>query len=275
MLNVGTIPHNTSSFSSSVLLAHKKGGTWCFCVDYQCFYLYSRTLCHYYSNKEMAHLSLGKELEGTYDSSDTNSRATILLVEVVGYDYEIFYKPWVENKPAYALSRIQESSYQFMGLTISHYDLVNKLKEAYQYKPKLKELYEQGDRWECIKPLDSLVKTSSRMACIRRWLNSLKLVLFANKSKFPYISLIDSYQLKFLWVTVDCLSKAAHFSMLPTHHTTAKMADSFAQMELFRLSGTKLQMSTAYHPLSDGQTEVVNRTLQQYLRTYVHDQPRL
>ncbi|PNX96980.1 retrotransposon-related protein, partial [Trifolium pratense] len=100
-------------------------------------------------------------------------------------------------------------------------------------------------------------------------------------------------------VVVDRFSKAAHFGMLPTHHTASKVADLFARMicrlhgmpksivsdrdpifvskfwqKLFQLSGTKLRMSTAYHPQTDGQTEIVNKALQQYLRCFVHNTPK-
>jgi hypothetical protein len=102
-------------------------------------------------------------------------------------------------------------------------------------------------------------------------------------------------------VVVDRLSKAAHFGMLPTHLTAVKVADLFASMicklqgmprsivsdssdmdriflchfwqELFRLSDTKFCMSTAYHPQSDGQIEIVNKMLQQYLRCFTHEKP--
>lgn len=43
--------------------------------------------------------------------------------------------------------------------------------------------------------------------------------------------------------------------------------------EIFRLHGSQLHMSNAYHPQSDGQTVVVNRCLENYLRAICGDFP--
>ncbi|GJZ90056.1 ty3-gypsy retrotransposon protein [Tanacetum coccineum] len=74
-------------------------------------------------------------------------------------------------------------------------------------------------------------------------------------------------------VVVDRLSKHGHFCPLGQHFTAPHVQSSFWK-ELFKLQGTTLSMSTAYHPQSDGQTEVLNRCLEDYLRCFASDNPR-
>ncbi|KAL0399243.1 UNVERIFIED_CONTAM: Retrovirus-related Pol polyprotein from transposon.6 [Sesamum radiatum] len=101
-----------------------------------------------------------------------------------------------------------------------------------------------------------------------------------------------------IWVVVDRLSKYAHFVSLPTHFTRASLAASFSEAiyklhgmprtivsdrdkvfishfwsALFKLSGTTLMYSSAYHPQTDGQTEVLNRVLETFLRCFVSEMP--
>lgn len=44
--------------------------------------------------------------------------------------------------------------------------------------------------------------------------------------------------------------------------------------ELLRVTGTELLMSSVYHPQTDGQTEVKNKGLEGYLRSFTGDRPR-
>ncbi|QHO43351.1 Transposon Ty3-I Gag-Pol polyprotein [Arachis hypogaea] len=103
-----------------------------------------------------------------------------------------------------------------------------------------------------------------------------------------------------IMVVVDRFSEMAHFEALRTGFTASSVAKIFIALvvklhgfpsiivsdrdplflsrfwcSLFKFSGTQLHYSTGYHPQSDGQTEVTNRSLEQYLRVFTHSQPQL
>lgn len=101
-----------------------------------------------------------------------------------------------------------------------------------------------------------------------------------------------------IMMVVDRLSKYAHFVALPSTFTAQTMAVIFVAeiirlhgppkvividrdprfmnsfwKEIHRLQGTTLSMSTAYHPQTDGQSEALNKCVEQYLHCFVMDIP--
>jgi hypothetical protein len=99
-----------------------------------------------------------------------------------------------------------------------------------------------------------------------------------------------------IMVVVVCLSKYVHFCALQHSFTTSTIAQIFLDnsfklhgmahsivsdcdptftntfwQELFRLEGIQLHLNIAYHPQTDGQTEVVNKCLETYLRFFASD----
>ena len=95
-------------------------------------------------------------------------------------------------------------------------------------------------------------------------------------------------------VIIDRLTKKAHFCPTQTNVTAPEVAKIFFN-EIFRHHGlpkiiisdrdakftsrfwqalfkeldTKIHMSTAFHPQTDGQTERLNKTLEEMIRAYV------
>ncbi|XP_047169459.1 uncharacterized protein LOC124838000 [Vigna umbellata] len=88
-----------------------------------------------------------------------------------------------------------------------------------------------------------------------------------------------------IMVVVDRLSKFGHFIALKAEFNSKTVANAFinnvAKIHGFPKSivsdkdkGTTLAMSSSYHPQSDGQTEVLNKTLEMYLRCFVYENPK-
>ncbi|GAU51685.1 hypothetical protein TSUD_414990 [Trifolium subterraneum] len=113
-----------------------------------------------------------------------------------------------------------------------------------------------------------------------------------------FVGALPKTQRKFdsIWVIVDRLTKSAHFIPVQANYTTAKYAEIYIE-EIVRLHGvpssivsdrdpkftshlwrklqealgTKLRLSSAYHPQTDRQTERTIQTLEDMLRACVLD----
>ncbi|GJT17691.1 putative reverse transcriptase domain-containing protein [Tanacetum coccineum] len=75
-----------------------------------------------------------------------------------------------------------------------------------------------------------------------------------------------------IWVIVDRLTKSAHFIPMREDYKMDRLARLYLNEILMQEAlGTRLDMNTAYHPQTDGQSEHTIQTLEEMLRACVMD----
>ncbi|GJY41829.1 ty3-gypsy retrotransposon protein [Tanacetum coccineum] len=254
------------------------------------------------------------------------------LSKLVGYDFEIQYRPGIENRVADALSRRGEDP-KLAALSIpwviDWQELVRRLVIP-RYSPWIPKLFHEFHN-SVVGGHSGALKTQRRMAKEVYWVGMKKdiekLVAecdICQRQKYSTMApngllqplnlptrvwaeitmdfidgLPKSEGYTVILVVVDRLSKYAHFVPLRHPYTAKTVAAAFLRevvrlhgipesivsdrdrvflshfwRELFKLQGTNLKRSSSYHPQTDGQSEVVNRSVETYLRCFASDTPK-
>ncbi|GAU15122.1 hypothetical protein TSUD_08600 [Trifolium subterraneum] len=230
------------------------------------------------------------------------------LAKLLGYSYEIIYKPGAQNKVADVLSRVH-----CLVITIPHFEFLEKFKDQLskddEFQLLVKQIQDHPKNFPNFKIVDGLVFVKGKLFIPST--SSFKQILLEEFHSSPVGGhsgvhrTFGRLQENVLWngirkdvtefvkscVVCQQTKPATHspyglLQPLPIPDRLHGMPRSIVSdrdpiflshfwQELFRLNGTKLRMSSAYHPQSDGQTEIVNKILQQYLHCFVHDKPKL
>ncbi|RVX07116.1 Transposon Ty3-I Gag-Pol polyprotein [Vitis vinifera] len=208
------------------------------------------------------------------------------LLKLMGYDFSIEFKKGKNNIAADALSR-KDTQGEFNAVSSPLPQWLESIKKRI-YLPSnselipiiLQEIHGIGH--------EGLYKTLHRVNEV--WIDiSMDFIDGLPPSKGKIV----------LVVVVDWLSKYAHFIPMSHPYTAPKVAQTFFEnvfklhgmpssivcdrdstfisafwKELFKLQGTSFNFNSSYHPQTDGQTEVVNRTLEMYLRCFTSSRPK-
>ncbi|GJR90561.1 retrotransposable element Tf2 [Tanacetum coccineum] len=175
------------------------------------------------------------------------------LPKLLGYDYEILYKKGNENVVADALSRVNQSG-ELLQMAVSHVasDVWEKVKESWNRKIVVggneeirKELIKHFHN-EAIGGHSGVHVTTKKISAVFYWKGLKKMVKQWIRECDITMDFIEklpmSHGKSVILVVVDRLSKYAHFMALSHPFSASQVA----------------QLSTTYHPQTDGQTEVVN-----------------
>ncbi|KAA0031986.1 Transposon Ty3-I Gag-Pol polyprotein [Cucumis melo var. makuwa] len=225
------------------------------------------------------------------------------VAKLLGYNFDVVYKPGLENKAADALSRVSPTAH-LNQLTASSLLDVSILRSEVDGDEKLQEIVAKLEEGEDVAGFtmqnvfgghSGYLRTYKRLIGELYWEGMKADDTIWSEISMDFIDgLPKSEGHEVILVVVDRLSKYGHFIALKHPYTAKTVADAFVKevvklhgypksivsdrnkvflshfwQEMFWLSDTKLSRSTAYHPQSNGQTEdrdVILGILKEHLR---------
>ncbi|XP_074355691.1 uncharacterized protein LOC141695333 [Apium graveolens] len=205
------------------------------------------------------------------------------LAKLLGLDYEIIYKKGKENVVADALSKLPENKEngKLQAITTIRQGWLSDVKDSYDQDNIAQEILQGiisgNDAFQSYKFSQGIITVDNK-------------VLIGNKGELRKQGLPKSGDKDYIMVVIDRFSKMGHFIALSHPFSATTVAQLFLDTvyklhgmpktmvsdrdklftsnfwkELFNSLGTQLNMSTSYHPQTDGQTERLNRCLELYL----------
>ncbi|MCH84407.1 hypothetical protein A2U01_0005239 [Trifolium medium] len=200
-----------------------------------------------------------KSLKSLMDQSLQTLEQHAWLHKFIGFDFQIEYKPGKDNIPVNALSRMY---------------LLAWLEPKSQFLPELQLAVQQDPL-----PIPNQVWEDVAMDFIT--------------------GLPKSFGFSVIMVVIDRLTKCSHLVAQKTDYTSKSVAESFMSQivklhgipksivsdrdkvftssfwqNLFKLQGTSMAISIAYHPQTDGKSEALNKCLEMYLRFFTFQNPK-
>nr|GEU33809.1 putative reverse transcriptase domain, ribonuclease H-like domain protein [Tanacetum cinerariifolium] len=225
-----------------------------------------------------------KSLQHIFDQKELNMRQRRWIGLFNDYECEIRYHPGKANVVAVALSRkerVKPKRVRAMAMTIQSGVRGTIWQPRVTSSSKRTYLQKGGVRTIII---DKAHKTSKCSTCSKVKAEHQRPSGLLQQPEIPewkwdkitmdFITKLPRSKSRHdsIWVTVDRLTKSAHFLATREDYSTKKLARLYIDKKtLQKALGTRLDMSTSYHPQTDGQSEHTIQTLEDMLRAYVID----